>query len=84
MKEYAFKTSIVSVFRYSTGLVPWSLNELLEIYAMWSRAYTRFWWRRKSFLVAQEVVSMLRLFWLLAQKGVGIASLQLKNGLGKY
>ena len=48
MKEYAFKTSIVSVFRYSTGLVPWSLNELLEINAMWSRAYTRFWWRRKS------------------------------------
>ena len=48
MKEYAFKTSIVSVFRYSAGLVPWSLNELLEINAMWSNAYTRFWWRRKS------------------------------------
>ena len=48
MKEYAFKTSIVSVFRYSAGLVPWSMNELLEINAMWSRAYTRFWWRRNS------------------------------------
>ena len=48
MKEYAFKTSIVSVFLYSAGLVSWSLNELLEINAMWSNAYTRFWWRRKS------------------------------------
>ena len=48
MKEYAFKTSIVSVFRYSAGLVPWSQNELLEISLMWSRAFTRFWWRRKS------------------------------------
>ena len=49
IKEYAFKTSrMVSSFRYSAGLVPWLLNELFEINAMWSRAYTRFWWRRKS------------------------------------
>ena len=48
MKEYAFKNSMVSVSRYSSGLVPWSLNELLEMNAIWSRAYTRFWWRRKS------------------------------------
>ena len=43
MSEYAFKTS-----RYRAGLVPWSLNELLGINAMWSRAYNRFWWRRES------------------------------------
>ena len=48
MKEYALKTGIVSVLQYSAGLVPWSLNELLEINAMLSSAYTRFWWRRKS------------------------------------
>ena len=48
MKKYAFNTSIVSVFVYSAGLVPWSLNERLEINAMWSNAYTRFWCRRKS------------------------------------
>ena len=48
MKEYALKIGILSVFRYSAGLVPWTLNELLEINAMWSRAYTRIWWRRKS------------------------------------
>ena len=50
MKEYAFKTSIVSEFQYSAGLVPWLLNERLEINNMWSSMsqYTRFWWRRKS------------------------------------
>ena len=42
IKEYAFKTSVVSVFLHSAGLVPWSLNEPLEINATWSSAYTRF------------------------------------------
>ena len=46
MKEYALKIGILSVFRYSAGLVPWTLNELLEINAMWSRAHTRIWCRR--------------------------------------
>ena len=41
MKEYAFKTNIVSVFLY--GLVPWSLNELLAINTIWSSTHTRFW-----------------------------------------
>ena len=54
MKEYAFKTSIVSVFRYcrySAGLVPWSLNVAERTFrnqAMWSSAFTRFWWGMKS------------------------------------
>ena len=34
MKGYAFKARIVSVFLYSPGLVPVSLNELLEINTM--------------------------------------------------
>ena len=48
MKDPAFKSSIVSVFLYSPGLVPWSLKKRLEINAVWSSEYTKFWWRKKS------------------------------------
>ena len=34
IKEYVFITSTLSVLHYSAGLVPWSLNERLEINAM--------------------------------------------------
>ena len=40
MKEYAFKTSIVSVFQHSAGLVPWLLNERLEINTVLNSAYS--------------------------------------------
>ena len=48
MKEYALQIGFVSVFRYSARLAPWTLTERLELNAMWSQAYTRFWCRRKS------------------------------------
>ena len=50
MKEYALQIGFVSVFRYSARLAPWTLTERLELNAMWSQAYTRFWCRRKSAL----------------------------------
>mmetsp|Transcript_17308 Transcript_17308/g.47654 ORF Transcript_17308/g.47654 Transcript_17308/m.47654 type:complete len:254 (-) Transcript_17308:604-1365(-) len=42
-KELVIKAGIVPVFRYSAGLVPWSLPELENITALWVRAYRIAW-----------------------------------------
>ena len=39
LKELAIKMGVVSVFRYSPGLVPWSKTELDPISRSWVAAY---------------------------------------------
>ena len=56
-----------------------SLDELLEINAMWSSAYTGIWWRRKS--ARGTRASPIHLSKAMA---VGIANQRLRNGLVKY
>ncbi len=38
-REAAVKLAVVSVFRYTAGLVPWSLSELEELTAEWMCGY---------------------------------------------
>ena len=46
VKEMVIMLGVVSVFRYSAGVVPWSRSELEEIYNMWIRAYKQIWFGR--------------------------------------
>ena len=39
LKELAIKVGIISVFRYSAGLVPWTRSELNNISKTWSTGY---------------------------------------------
>ena len=41
--ELVISIGVVSVFRYSAGLVPWTLSELDKITQMWTRGYKRAW-----------------------------------------
>ena len=43
LKEVAIKIGVVSVFRYSAGLVPWSNTELDQISMSWVAAYKQAW-----------------------------------------
>ena len=43
LKEVAIKIGVVSVFRYSAGLVPWSKSELDQISKSWVAAYKQAW-----------------------------------------
>ncbi len=43
LKEVAIKIGVVSVFRYSAGLVPWSKTELDHISKSWVAAYKQAW-----------------------------------------
>ena len=43
LKEVAIKIGVVSVFRYSAGLVPWSKTELDHISRSWVAAYKQAW-----------------------------------------
>ena len=43
LKEVAIKIGVVSVFRYSAGLVPWSKTELDQISKSWVAAYKQAW-----------------------------------------
>ena len=43
LKEVAIKIGVVSVFRYSAGLVPWSKTELDQISMSWVAAYKQAW-----------------------------------------
>ena len=43
LKEVAIKVGVVSVFRYSAGLVPWSRTELDQISKSWVAAYKQAW-----------------------------------------
>jgi hypothetical protein len=42
-KETTIKIGVVSKFRYSAGLVPWSKTELNDITKLWIRAYKQAW-----------------------------------------
>ncbi len=42
-KEFTMKIGVVSKFRYSAGLVPWSKTELNNITKLWIRAYKQAW-----------------------------------------
>jgi len=41
--ELVINIGVVSVFRYSAGLVPWTLSEIDKITQMWTRGYKRAW-----------------------------------------
>jgi hypothetical protein len=43
LKEVAIKIGVVSVFRYSAGLVPWSKTELDQLSKSWVAAYKQAW-----------------------------------------
>ena len=74
-KEYDFKTSIVSVFRYSAGFEIRAIgNEQLEI--KFNKCNVAVYILVFGGAGSRRVELMLRLFWSLAQKGVGIARLQ--------
>ena len=42
-REAAVQLAVVSVFRYTAGLVQWSLSELEELTAEWVRGYRGAW-----------------------------------------
>ena len=48
LKELAIKVGIISVFRYSAGLVPWSRSELNNISKMWSTGYKQAWYKKAA------------------------------------
>jgi Reverse transcriptase (RNA-dependent DNA polymerase) len=39
LKELAIKIGITSIFRYSAGVVPWTVSELDAVTQMWTRAF---------------------------------------------
>lgn len=43
LEETVIKVGAVSVFRYSAGLVPWTLSELEHLTGMWTGALRRAW-----------------------------------------
>ena len=45
LKELAIKIGVISVFRYSAGVVPWTRTELDTITDMWIRAYKQAWFK---------------------------------------
>ena len=47
-KELAIKVCIISVFRYSAGLVPWSRSELNNISKLWSTGYKKAWYKKAA------------------------------------
>ena len=47
-KELVIKIGIVTVFRYSSGLVPWTRTELEGITNMWIRGYKQAWTQSRS------------------------------------
>jgi hypothetical protein len=47
-REMVVQLAIVSVFRYTAGLVPWSLSELEDLTAEWVRGYRGAWGLPKS------------------------------------
>ena len=42
-REAVVQLAIVSVFRYTAGLVPWRMSELEELTAMWVRGHRGAW-----------------------------------------
>ena len=48
LKELAIKVGIISAFRYSASLVPWSPSELNNISKMWSTGYTQAWYNKAA------------------------------------
>jgi hypothetical protein len=44
LKELAIKVGVVSIFRYSAGLVPWTRRELDHISKIWSAGYKHAWY----------------------------------------
>ena len=48
LKELAIKVGIISVLRYSAGLVPWSRLELNNISKMWSTGYKQAWYKKAA------------------------------------
>ena len=48
LKELAIKVGVVSIFRYSAGLVPWTRLELNSISKMWSSGYKQAWYSRAA------------------------------------
>ena len=48
LKELAIKVGIISVFRYSAGLVPWSRSELNNISTMWSTGHKQAWHKKAA------------------------------------
>ena len=47
-QELAVQLAVTSIFRYTAGLVPWSLSELEELTAEWVRGYRGAWTLPKS------------------------------------
>ena len=48
LKELAIKVGIISIFRYSTGLIPWSRSELNKISKIWSTGYKQAWYNKAA------------------------------------
>ena len=48
LKELTIKVGVVSIFRYSAGLVPWSRSELDLISKMWSSGYKQAWYKEAA------------------------------------
>jgi len=47
-KEVALRVGIVSVFRYSAGLVPWTRSELAQVTQLWMRGFKQAWLGKSS------------------------------------
>ena len=48
LKELAIKVGIISVFRCSAGLVPWSRSELNNISKLWSTGSKQAWYKKAA------------------------------------
>ena len=75
LKELAIKVGIISVFCYSTGLVPWSQSELNNISKMWSTGYKQTWFKKAA--RSADAAPMI----LSYDDAGGIEIQQLKSGL---